>query len=106
MIELVQLIDKYGWMVVGGTVGAIIDRLRKSMSLKRFVANIFISAFVGLCTGIVIGNYTSFSQEVQFVCVSISGYFSQYLLDETQEMIEVATSVIKQGIKSYRLKKK
>jgi uncharacterized membrane protein len=85
---LITFANKYGGFVIGGLVGAIVHRLRNTMSFKKFLSVLFISAFVGFCVGIIMKNYLNASDEVIFVVCSISGVFSKDILDEIQEFIQ------------------
>lgn len=96
---ILNLIQKYGWFIVGGLIGAIIQRVRNSMSLKRFIGTLIVSAFVGLSVGIVLRNYLNASEEVIFVACSVSGVFSQDILNEIQELISYISVYVKKILK-------
>lgn len=96
MIEyLTTLANKYGGYVIGGLVGAIVHRIRNTMSFKKFLGVLFISAFVGFCVGVVMKNYLHSADEVIFVACSISGVFSKDILDEIQEVISYVSLYVK-----------
>jgi len=92
---LTQLVSKYGWLVLGGLVGAVVHRIRNSMSLKRFMGVLVVSGFVGFSVGIIMKNYLSASEEVIFVTCSVCGVFSQDILNEIQELISYLSVFIK-----------
>lgn len=93
---LIELIDRYGGFVVGGLIGAVVHRMREKMSIRRFLSVLGISAFVGLCVGILMRSYLEVSQEIIFVACSVSGVFSKDLLDEIQEIIRNISEFVKQ----------
>jgi len=92
---LLNLVQKYGWFVLGGLIGAIIQRARNSMSLKRFAGTLIVSSFVGLSVGIILRSYLNATEEVIFVACSISGVFSQDILNEIQELISYISVYVK-----------
>ena len=96
---LTNIASKYGGFVIGGVIGAIVHRLRNTMSFKRFLSVLFISAFVGFCIGVVMKNYLNTPDEVIFVVCSISGVFSKDILDEIQEIISYVSLFVKKKAK-------
>lgn len=96
---LINVASKYGGYVIGGLIGAIVHRLRNTMSFKRFLSVLAISAFVGFCVGVLLKNYLNASDEVIFVACSVSGVFSKDILDEIQELISYASLFVKKKAK-------
>lgn len=101
MIEefFTKIAEKYGYYVIGGVIGAIVHRIRNTMSFKRFLGVIFMSAFVGFCVGVVFKNYLKTPDEVIFVACSISGVFSKDILDEIEEIISYISVFVKKKSK-------
>lgn len=95
---LISLANKYGGYVVGGLIGAIVHRIRNTMSFKKFLGVLFISAFVGFCVGIVMKNYFKTSDEIVFVACSISGVFSKDILDEVGQIINSLSVIFKKKL--------
>lgn len=93
--QVTELVSKYGWFIIGGLIGAVIQRIRNSMSLRRFMGVLAISGFVGVSVGIIMRNYFNASEEVIFVACSISGVFSQDILNELQKIINLISVVFK-----------
>lgn len=93
MIE--KLFEKYGLMVLGGAIGAIIHRLRNKMSWRKFIASVLISMFVALCAGISCRYYLNLNDEVIYVICGVSGVFSEAILDELEEVIHSISGIIK-----------
>lgn len=91
---LTNFSQKYGFFIIGGAIGAVIHRLRNKMSLKRFLASAFISIFVGLSTGIICKDYFHFQDSIAYVLCSISGVFSESILDELQEIIKNISNIV------------
>jgi hypothetical protein len=96
---LINVASKYGGYVIGGLVGAIVHRLRNTMSFQRFLSVLAISAFVGFCVGVLLKNYLNASDEVIFVACSVSGVFSKDILDEIQELISYVSLFVKKKAK-------
>lgn len=97
--DFINLANKYGGYVVGGLIGAIVHRIRNTMSFKKFLGVLFISAFIGFCVGVVLRNYLNAEDEVIFVACSVSGVFSKDILDEIQEVISFVSIIIKKKAK-------
>lgn len=87
----------YGKYVLGGVIGSLIDRLRSKdkVSLGRFLANIGIGIFIGVLTGLTLKNYTSFSDDMIFVFVSLASNMGRYFLDELQEIVSYISVFVK-----------
>ncbi len=92
---LTTFAEKFGLFIIGGLIGAIIHRLRTSMSLKRFIGTLIISAFIGVVVGILCRNYLNINEEITFVFVSISGVFSQDILNELEQLIKLISVFVK-----------
>ncbi len=88
-------IRKYGPLVVGGFLGAIIQKLRTQMSFMQFAGSIIISMFVALSVGIVSQEYFNLKEPVIFVLCGASGVFSKAVLDEIDQIIKTASGIIK-----------
>ena len=87
--------DKFGLFIIGGLIGAIVHRARNTMDIKKFLAVLLISAFIGVIVGILSRNYLNANEEVTFVIVSLSGVFSKDLLDEIEALIKYISVVVK-----------
>ena len=88
--------EKYGPAIVAGSVGAVIARLRKKMSLRQFIGSIIISIFVSISVGVVAKDYLLIKQEslINILC-GISGVFSKTILDELEEIIKDLSNIVK-----------
>ena len=88
--------DKYGPAIVAGSVGAVIARLRKRMSVKQFIGSVIISIFVSVSVGAVCKDYLLLQQEslINVLC-GVSGVFSKTILDELEEIIRDASIFVR-----------
>ena len=88
--------EKYGPAIVAGSVGAVIARLRKKMSLRQFIGSVIISIFVSISVGVVAKDYLLIKQEslINILC-GISGVFSKTILDELEEIIKDLSNTVK-----------
>jgi len=96
---LLTFINRYGWFVIGGLVGAVVHRIRNTMSIKQFAGTLGISSFVGLCVGILFKNYFGAPEEVIFVACSVSGVFSKDILNEIQQVIAYGSEWVRKFLK-------
>ncbi|MBE7649308.1 hypothetical protein J2Q11_08720 [Tenacibaculum finnmarkense genomovar finnmarkense] len=97
--ELINMVNKYSGYVIGGLIGAIVHRIRNTMSFVTFLGVLFISAFIGFCVGVIMRNYLNATDEVIFVACSISGVFAKDILTEIQQVIAFISIYIKTKLK-------
>ena len=84
---LLALTEKYAPFLIAGAVGAIINRLRKGkMTFKRVVNQILISAFLAWCLGVSLQYWLKIPNPVIYAFCSLSGMFSEIILDELEEV--------------------
>jgi len=84
---LLNIAEKYAPFLIAGATGAIINRLRKGkVTFKRFVNQIFISAFLAWCLGVSLQYWLEIPNQVIYAIVSLSGMFSEIILDELEEI--------------------
>ena len=84
---LESFIEHFGIFALGGMVGAIIHRIRNTMSIRQFLLTVITSVFVGILTGIATRNYLHLNEEVTFGIVSLAGVFSKDLLDFIEDIL-------------------
>ena len=89
------LIKKYGGILIAGIAGAIIRRIRESMTIIEFLQVLFLGIFVSYCTGIVVEEYLSISENFKYVIGAISAIYSKELLDEIKETIKGISDTVK-----------
>ena len=104
MIELMRLfvlsiIEKFGLFILGGLIGAIVHRLRTKMSWRRFISTMLVSGFMGFCVGILLKNYIGAPEEVVFVACSLTGVFSNDILDQLKEIVGFLSEFVKALLK-------
>ena len=63
---------KYGGVVIAGIAGAIIRRIRENMTIIEFLQVLFLGIFVSYCTGIVVEEYLSISENFKYVIGAIT----------------------------------
>jgi len=86
-INFEELANKFGFMVVGGIIGAIIHRIRTKMTFIQFIGTIITSAFVGVIVGIFARNYLKMNEELIFAVTSTAGVFSKDILEQIEYII-------------------
>lgn len=92
---LIPHIKKYGPLILGGVLGAIIHRLRTQMTLLQFIGSVIISMFVALSVGIICQDYFELKDTLIFVLCGASGVFSKAILDEIEEIIKSVSGIVK-----------
>ena len=92
---------KYGGVVIAGVVGAIIRRIRETMTLLEFLQVIFLGVFVSYCVGVAVEEYFEISEHFKYVIGAVSAIYSKEVLDEIKDVI----SGISESVKSWINKK-
>lgn len=87
--------SKYSFFLLAGAIGAAINKLRKAMSWKRFCRSCIIALFTSLCAGILFLHFFQLPIPVVNALCGITGIFSEYILDEIEEMIRNASDYLK-----------
>lgn len=97
-MDLKLIAEKFGIFIVAGLIGAFVKRLRtnEKVSIRRFIANIFIAIFVSLAIGILCKEYFNFSENIVYVCCGVSGVFANELLNEIEAGIKGISTLIKE----------
>ena len=86
---------KYGGILIAGIAGAIIRRIRESMTIIEFLQVLFLGVFVSYCTGVVAEEYLSISENFKYVIGAISAIYSKELLDEIKEIVKGISDAVK-----------
>lgn len=81
--------------LVGGFVGALVNRMRKRMTIKKFLASVFLAMFVGWIVGISLQSLFDFKTPFVYAICSLAGAFSEDLLDEVEKLIDNLSELIK-----------
>ena len=95
MQNILDFFSKYSFFLLAGAVGAAINKLRKAMSWKRFCRSCIIAVFTSLCAGILFLHFFQLPIPVVNALCGITGIFSEYILDEIEEMIRNASDYFK-----------
>ena len=95
MQNILDFLSKYSFFLLAGAIGAAINKLRKQMSWKRFLRSCCIAVFTSLCAGILFLHFFQFPIPVVNALCGITGIFSEYILDEIEEMIRNASDYFK-----------
>ncbi|MFC2504771.1 MAG: hypothetical protein ACFNVP_01330 [Capnocytophaga ochracea] len=90
-----EFFSKYSFFLLAGAIGAAINKLRKAMSWKRFCRSCIIAVFTSLCAGILFLHFFQLPIPVVNALCGITGIFSEYILDEIEEMIRNASDYLK-----------
>ena len=83
--------------LIGGFVGALVNRMRKRMTWKRFLASIFLAMFVGWVVGISLSSLFNFQTPFVYAICSMAGAFSEDIMDEMEKVV----GNISEWIKTY-----
>ena len=89
---------KYGGVVITGVVGAIIRRIRETMTLLEFIQVIFLGIFISYCVGVVVEEYWEISEKFKYVIGAISAVYSKEVLDEIKDVISGISDTVKAWI--------
>lgn len=92
---LESLAKKYGGIVIAGVIGAIIRRIRETMTMIQFCQVILMSVFVSYCVGVVVEEYWSISENFKYVIGAVSAVYSKEVLDELKETISGISETLK-----------
>lgn len=96
MYEIIkEFLEKYGFFIVGGAIGAAIHRIRKKMSNAKFIKFLIVAVCVALGTGIISREVFNISETVTYVICGLAGAFSEDLLDEIEEFIHSLSDILK-----------
>ena len=89
---------KYGGVVIAGVMGAIIRRIRETMTLIEFLQVIFLGVFVSYCVGVAVEEYFDISEHFKYVIGAVSAIYSKEVLDEIKDVISGVSESVKAWI--------
>lgn len=96
---ITQYIEKffynYGFFIIGGSIGAIIHRMRVKMSPLRFVKFLVIAVILALSAGIVCRDIFHLPETTIYVICGIFGAFSEEILDEIEKLVKSFSRIAK-----------
>ncbi|WP_163401415.1 hypothetical protein [Flavobacterium fluviatile] len=88
----IDFIKKLNPYILGGAIGAIINRMRNEMSWIAFLKSVIMSMFISFCVGTFCKDYLLLQNEnIIFVACGLSGAFSKIILDEFEQILKLAS---------------
>lgn len=80
--------------VLGGLVGAIVQRTRRRMTWRKFISVAVMGMFVGWIIGSVLTEWTNFSDKIIYSACALSGVFAEDILKEFEKLISKVSEFI------------
>lgn len=93
-----DFLSKYGFFIVGGSIGAIVHRLRNKMTFSRFLKFLFIAIIVALSAGIIAKEVFNLNDSLCYIICGIFGAFSEDILDELEDFIKSWSDIAKKRL--------
>lgn len=88
IIGLFLWLEKVGIaFVIGGLIGAIVQRMRKRMTIRQFLSVAVMGMFVGWIIGSLLTEWTNFSDKVIYSACAMSGVFAEDILKEFEKLV-------------------
>lgn len=88
VIGLLLWLEKFGIaFVIGGLIGAVVQRMRKRMTIQKFISVAVMGMFVGWIVGTMLTEWTNFSDKVIYSVCAMSGVFAEDILKEFEKLI-------------------
>lgn len=88
IIGLLLWLEKVGIaFVIGGLVGAVVQRMRKRMTWRKFISVAVMGMFVGWIVGTILTEWTNFGEKVIYSACALSGVFAEDILKEFEKFI-------------------
>src|SRR5690606_27807137 len=89
--------------VIGGLIGAVVQRMRRRMTWRKFISVAVMGMFVGWIIGSVLTEWTNFGEKIIYSACALSGVFAEDILKEFEKLIskvsEFITTFIQNKIK-------
>lgn len=99
---IMTLAEKHGSWLFAGFIGAVVNRIQNSMTVRQFLGVIFLSSFVGFCVGVVTTYYLKVPTEVAFSFCSIAGAYSKDILSQIKKVISYISEIVKSKLMSKK----
>ena len=88
LIKLLLWLEKFGIaFVIGGLVGAVVQRMRRRMTIRKFISVAVMGMFVGWIMGTILTEWTNFGEKVIYSACALSGVFAEDILKEFEKFI-------------------
>lgn len=88
IIGLLLWLEKFGIaFVIGGLVGAVVQRMRRRMTWQKFISVAVMGMFVGWIVGTILTEWTNFGEKVIYSACALSGVFAEDILKEFEKFI-------------------
>lgn len=88
VIGLLLWLEKVGIaFVIGGFLGAVVQRMRKRMTWRKFISVAVMGMFVGWIVGAILTEWTNFGEKVIYSACALSGVFAEDILKEFEKLI-------------------
>lgn len=88
IISVLLWLEKFGIaFVIGGFLGAVVQRMRRRMTISKFISVAVMGMFVGWIIGSVLTEWTNFGEKVIYSACALSGVFAEDILKELEKLI-------------------
>lgn len=88
IIKFLLWLEKFGIaFVIGGLIGAVVQRMRRRMTLRKFISVAVMGMFVGWIVGTILTEWTNFGEKVIYSACALSGVFAEDILKEFEKLI-------------------
>jgi len=95
IIGLLLWLEKFGIaFVIGGFIGAVVQRMRRRMTWRKFISVAVMGMFVGWIVGTVLTEWTNFGEKVIYSACALSGVFAEDILKEFEKLISKVSEFI------------
>src|SRR5690606_8703685 len=73
--------------VIGGLIGAVVQRMRRRMTWRKFISVAVMGMFVGWIIGSVLTEWTNFGEKIIYSACALSGVFAEDILKELEKFV-------------------
>lgn len=88
VISILLWLEKFGIaFVIGGLIGAVVQRMRRRMTWRKFISVTIMGMFVGWIVGTILTEWTNFGEKVIYSACALSGVFAEDILKEFEKLI-------------------
>lgn len=88
-------LEKFGiTFVIGGLIGAVVQRMRKRMTIQKFISVAIMGMFVGWIIGSVLTEWTNLGDKIIYSACALSGVFAEDILKETELLVKRISEIV------------